>query len=214
MNNQSSSLKLLTKDFLHTMLPALFLAIVITAASPSNSKQVSKNDASDLPVVGEVWGPAIIHVGELKYVQNSKTLQKSRTGQQDKTADYIKIKPSEIFLNKKNMEKYIQSVVTNDDVVVQLDPVALDGKYLEVVSSKVIPSDSVKMMCHYYETKLPFCHRSAATKLMYSMVRDDSGNLIPTVFSSHQGCARENGQFNCHWVSHISEIVVLDKRVV
>ena len=105
MNNQSSSLKLLTKDFLHAMLPALFLAIVITAASSSNSKQVSKNDASDLPVVGEVWGPAIIHVGELKYVQNSKTLQKSHTGQQDKTADYIKIKPSEIFLNKKNMEK-------------------------------------------------------------------------------------------------------------
>ena len=79
------------------MLPALFLAIVITAASPSNSKQVSKNDASHLPVVGKVWGPAIIHVGELKYVQNSKALQKSCTGQQDKTADYIKIKPMKYF---------------------------------------------------------------------------------------------------------------------
>ena len=66
--------------------------------------------------------------------------------QQDVIADYIK--PSEILSNKNNMEKCIQSAVTNDDVVVQLDPTALDGKYLEVVSSKAIPSDSVKMVCH------------------------------------------------------------------
>ena len=74
------------------------------------------------------------------------------------------------------MEKYIQSAITNDDVVVQLDPAALDGKYLEVVSSKTIPSDSVKMVCHSHKTKLPFCHSLTATnhkfKLMYSMVRD------------------------------------------
>ena len=71
---QSSSPILLTKNFLHEMLPALFLAIVITAAaaSPPNSKQVSKSDARDLPVVGEVWGPVIIRTGELKYVQSTK----------------------------------------------------------------------------------------------------------------------------------------------
>ena len=206
------------------MLAVLFLGIVITAvaASPSNSKQVSRNDISDLPIVGEVWGPVVIHAGELKYVENAKTLRHlyiypSRTGEQDTIADYIK--PSEIFSNKKNMEEYIRSAITNDDVVVQLDPAALDGKYLEVVSSKVIPSDSVKMFCHSYKSKLPFCHSLAATnhkyKLMYSMVRDvDDGNLFPTVFASHQGCARKNGQLNCYWVSHVNEIVVLDKRVV
>ena len=211
------------------MLPVLFLAIIITAtaALPSNSKQVSKNDVSDFPVVGEVWGPVIVHAGVMKtvHVQNSNTIQSlrptyyypSRTGQQDVIADYIQ--PSEIFSNKKNMEKYIQSAVTNDDVVVQLDAAALDGKYLEVVSSKVIPSDSIKMVCHSYKTELPFCHNLVATnhkfKLMYSMVRSvNNGNLFPTVFVSHQGCARENGRLNCYWISHVNEIVVLDKGVL
>ena len=206
------------------MLPIVFLAIAITAAaaSPSNSEQVSKNDVSDLPIVGEVWGPVVIHAGELKYVQNAKGMRHlylypSLTGQQDTIADYIK--PSEIFSNRKQMKKYIQSAITDDDVVVQLNPAALNGKYLEVISSKVIPSDSIKMMCHSYKSKLPFCHNMVATnhkyKLMYSMVRDvDNGNLFPTVFASHQGCARENDQLNCYWVSHVNEIVILDKRVI
>ena len=207
------------------MLPALILTVVITsaAASSPNSKQdlVSKKDVSDLPVVGEVWGPVVIHIGELKFLQNSKTLQKHRDynpthkDQQGTTDNYIILKKNEVFLTKKNMYEYIQSVLTNDEVVVQFDPVALDGKYVEIVSSKAIPSDSVKLMCHYHKKKLPFCHSSAANKLMYSMVRDvDNGNLFPVVFASHHGCERENGQLKCHWISHISELVVLDKRVV
>ena len=103
--------------------------------------------------------------------------------------------------------------------MVQLDPANLEGKYLEVVSSKVIPADAVKMVCHSYKTRPAFCHGLAKSntdhnfKVIYSMVRDvDNGNLSPAIFTSHKGCAQDSG--HCYWLTHVSEIAVLDKRVI
>ena len=128
------------------------------------------------------------------------------------------VSPNEVFWNKKDMYDYIQSAISesDDNVVVQIDPAAVEGKYLEVVSSKPISADAVKMMCHRYKTRPAFCHSMATTyhkfKLMYSMVKDvENGNLFPVVFTSHKGCTRHN---KCSWVTHVNEIAVLDKRVV
>ena len=200
------------------MLPLLSLTIFITAASgiPDNSAHVSTNDPSGLPVMGDIWGAAITHVGEMKYTQirYQHRYYYPSQGKEDVLVDYVLA--SVIFWNKRDMYRHIKSVVTDDSVVIQLDPAALEGKYLEVLSSKVISADAIKMTCHSYKTMPAFCHNLADTnhkfKLMYSMVRDiDNGNLFSTVFVSHQGCTRDNDQLKCYWVTHVNEIIVLDK---
>lgn len=209
------------------MLPVLFLGILLTAASviaeetSFSSVQASTDETRGLPVVGDVWGPVITHAGRMKFDTQHRYRHRyyypSSTGKQDILVDYIL--PSDIFWNKKDMYGHIKAAVTGEDVVVELDPAALEGKYLEIVSSKVIPANAVKMVCHSYKTKPFFCHKLAATqhkfKLMYSMVRDvDNGILFPAVFASHQGCAGEKDQPECYWVTHVNEILILDKRVV
>ena len=212
------------------MLPCLlFLVTILTTAVsgiPLEPVHLSTNDPSGLPAVGDIWGPVITHAGVMKdtmygllheYGYPCPSTGPKGTRQEDVLVDYIL--PTEIFQNVQDMYKYIKSEVSNDFVVLQLDPAALEGKFLEVMSSKVIPLESVKMVCHSYKTKPAFCHDLADTshkvRLMYSMVRDtDSGYLFPTLFASHQGCARENNQLECYWVTHVNEIVVLDKRVV
>ena len=206
------------------MLPLLLLTILVTAASgiPFKSAYVSTNDPTGggLPIVGDIWGPVITHAGVMIETDGGRKHRYlySSQGKEDIIADSIL--PTEIFQKKGDMYRHIKSMLTDDFVVVQIDPAALEGKFLEVLSSKVIPADAVKIVCHSFKTTPAFCHNLENTnhefKLIYSMVRDtDNGKVFPTVFASHQGCARDNNrQLKCYWVSHVNEIIVLDKRVI
>ena len=118
------------------------------------------------------------------------------------------------------MYKYVlKSVITDDDVVVQIDPVAAEGKFVEVLSVKAVQNDGIKLSCHSYKIISAFCHdwvhSTHKTKLMYSIVRDiKNGYLFPVVFASHQGCSYHNDQLKCYWDTHMTEIVIFDKSIV
>ena len=130
----------------------------------------------------------------------------------DVLVDYIV--PAEIFKSREDMYKYLQSKMTDDCAMMQLDPPALTGKYLEVLSMKAISLDTVKLVCHSYKQNPAFCHNvtntNHKTMLMYSMVKQvDDGNLFPVVFFNHQGCTNEY----CVWVTHVNEVLIIDKKI-
>ena len=108
--------------------------------------------------------------------------------------------------------KMYESKVTDNTAVLKLDSPALERKYLEVLSSKVISPDSIKLICHSYMVDTPFCHRvTNKAKLVYSTVRlTDDGTVFPVVFFSHKGCKEDS---SCFWVTHINEVVIPYWRV-
>ena len=118
---------------------------------------------------------------------------------------------SKNFQTKEEMYEYLQSKVTSDSGVLKIDPPTLDGTYLEVLSAKVILPKDVKLVCHSYKVNLPVCHQTShKSKLIYSMVRwTTDGTLFPVVFFRHQECNKKS----CFWITHISEVVVLDKNI-
>ena len=88
----------------------------------------------------------------------------------------------------------------------------MEGKYLEVLSSKKISQDSVKLICHGHKLKTPFCHAAWPMDLLYSTVRcTDDGTVFPVVFFSHKGCKKDS---SCFRITHVNEVVVLDKNIV
>ena len=104
------------------------------------------------------------------------------------------------------------SKTSDDTVLLKVDPEEMEEKYVEVLSSKVISPDSIK---YSYQVDTPFCHRvvgeSEKTKVIYSTVRNaNDGTVRPVVFLSHQACDKDD---NCFWVTHINQLVVLDKSV-
>ena len=165
--------------------------------------------AAGVPSVGEKWGPVITHVGTMTW---SGKHHRYRYGENDLLQD--EILANEIFQTKEEMYEYLQSKVTSDYGVLKIDPPTLDGIYLEVLSAKAILPKDIKLACHSYKVNHPFCHRLMQTshknKLIYSMVRrSDDGTVFPVVFFSHQAC----GKKSCFWITHISEVVVLNKNI-
>lgn len=205
---------------------ALSLAVLLAAVSGTpwrrpqyaqeyaapTSKQNSKADAG-IPVVGTTWGPLITHAGKMRTTADGLR-HEYYYGQSDALADYIL--PAEIFSDKYEMHAYLQSKVDEDSIVVQLEPAVLEGKFVEVLTSKAISPAAIKLVCHSFNTSPAFCHdvvnSSHRAKLMYSMVKStDDGNVFPVVFFSHEGCSDSD---SCFWVTHVNEVVVLDKSVV
>ena len=209
---------------------ALSLAVLLTAVSgipwPEPGREYAQPRAkvdSGLPVVGDTWGPLITHAGTMRTIATANQVIKhlyryenpqDADSQSDVLAD--EILPTEIFSDKYEMHGYLQSKVGEDSIVVQLEPAILEGKYVEVLTSKAISPAAIKLVCHSFNTSPAFCHdvvnSSHKAKLMYSMVKStDSGNVFPVVFFSHEGCSADN---SCFWVTHVNEVVVLDKSVV
>lgn len=107
----------------------------------------------------------------------------------------------------------MQSKVTNSTAVLKLNPLALEGKYVEVLSSKEISPDSVKLICHTHKVDAPYCHHATdLDKLQYSMVRlTDDGTVFPVIFFSHKMCKEDS---SCYWDTHVNELVIIDKSIV
>lgn len=159
-----------------------------------------------LPDVGSTWGPVRTHVGIVRSTGNHSFVYLLEGGITHFAID-------EVFENRMQMYEYVQSKVADDTAVVKLDSSALEGRYFEVLSSKKISPDSIKLICHSYKVNFPFCHRvTNKAKLLYSTVRlTDDGTVFPVVFFSHQGCKED---LSCFWVTHVNEVVVLDKNIV
>ena len=180
------------------------------------------NACGGLPVAGEVWGPVITHAGTMEASCGGVMRHKyyyNTANRNDTLVDYILT--SEIFQTKDKMYEHIKSVMQDSDVIIQSDPGALEGKYLEVLTTKSVPSDKVKKTCHSYKTTPAFCHQVGGqtnnhiTKMMYSMVKETgSGKAFPCIFFSHQGCSEANNKASCYWVTHINEVVIIDKYLV
>ena len=118
------------------------------------------------------------------------------------------------------MYKYIsKSVLTDDDVVIQINPATFEGKFVEVLSTKALPNIGMKLSCHSHRTMPTFCHdwvhSTHKTRFMYSMVRHtENGYLFPVIFASHQGCSHHDDQLKCYWDTHMTEMIILDKNIV
>ena len=163
-----------------------------------------------VPSVGSEWGPVRIHVGYLRTIDGQHLYIYSNTD-----VIHHDISDSQIFDDSSKMEEYMRSKISDDTVLLKVDPEEMEEKYVEVLSSKVISPDSIKLVCHSYQVDTPFCHRVAGesekTKVIYSMVRNtDDGTVRPVIFFSHQACDKND---NCFWVTHINQLVVLDKSV-
>ena len=202
----SEQLAALTSAIMKYKLIAISVIALATAVYGGPVLKASRG----IPSVGDTWGPAIVHAATVNITENGSFYVVSFN-------DHIKdfINPSEIFQSKRDTYSYLQSKVTSDSVIVKLDPAALEGKYLEVITSKVISPKAIKLVCHSYKVDPAFCHTMLHTahksKMMYSIVKDvEDGNVYPVVFFSHQGCDKNK----CIWFTHINEVVVLDKTVV
>ena len=159
-----------------------------------------------LPSVGSVWGPVRTHVGIVR-----STGHNSFAYLLEGAVTHFAI--DDAFTSRVEMYEHIQSKVADDTVVIKVVSPALEGKYLEVLSSKKISPDSIKLICHSYRVNFPFCHRlTNESRLLYSTVRrTDDGTVFPVVFFSHKGCKKDS---SCFWVTHINEVVLLDKNIV
>ena len=172
---------------MESYLPVVFFLI----ASVSAISAITVDTSNGLPVVGDRWAVSFLWP-KLGY-------------------------PAEEFQSKAEMNSYLQSHLTDDSVVINADPVTQDGKYVEVLSSKAISSNAVKMVCHYYETKPAMCHslvktdEAPETKFLYSTVKKiDDGSAFPVLIASHKVCLGNE----CSWEAHTNEVVVLDKNVI
>lgn len=167
----------------------LYLSAIVSAIF---AKKESTLNANGLPIVGETFGPLT-------------------TAWPDAT-----IYPEfETFKVKAEMFGRLKLEATENSVMVKIDPSVLEGKYVEVLTSKAIASDEVKLVCHSYMVDPAFCHTlagSAEVKATYSTVKPVGGeNLIPVVFFNHRVCDTSN---SCGWFTHVSEYVLLNKSVV
>ena len=175
-----------------------------------------------LPVAGEIWGPVITHAGTMEASYGNRLVHKYRYSvaeQKDVLVDYIL--PSEIFQTKNEMYEHIKMVTKDTDIILQSDPAALEGKYLEILTTKSVSFDNVRKTCHSYKTSPAFCHNVGGpgshhvTKMMYSMVKEsESGKAFPCLFFSHKGCSKANNETSCYWVTHINEVVIMQKDLV
>ena len=84
----------------------------------------------DLVLVGNMMGPIVIDNNNVTEVQNGLELRWSYKGKQDVLVDFVP--KNQVFQNVADMYEHIKSVVTDDSAVIQVDPVALEGKFLEV----------------------------------------------------------------------------------
>ena len=185
----------------HPLAPLSLLVLVVAG--------VYGTPHGGLPSVGSVWGPVRTHIGIIRSTANHSHYYILEEG------DVIRhpIKEYEMFENRMEMYDYMQSKLGDDAAVLKFDSQALEGKYLEVLSSKKISLDSVKLICHSHKMKTPFCHVSwPIVNLLYSTVRrTDDGTVFPVVFFSHKGCKKDS---SCFWITHVNEVVVLDKNIV
>ena len=199
------------------------LLVVLAAVTTIATSSPPPNVRQGLPVVGEIWGPVITHAGVMKTVKGANQLLHTygypRLGKRDMLADYIL--PSEIFSTRSEMDEHIKNKVEDTYVILQSDPEALEDKYLEVLTMKSVPFDKVKIICHSYKTNPAFCHEVGGatsnhpTKIIYSMVRETtSGKAFPCLFFSHKGCSEKDNESSCYWVTHINEIVMIEKDLI
>ena len=196
----------------HTMryLFALLCLAAAVYAAPNADIELS------FPTVGEIFGP-LVFSSSPKYQWTTK-----KEGDQlfwpidiDSLNIHIKnlISPDQTFNDAEEMETYVHNSLTDDTAVIKVNSYKLNGRYVEVLWSKVIAQRDLKMVCHYLREKPFFCHTPEQIKLIYSMVRlvGDHNTVFPMTFLSHKACPTRS---QCYWISHPVELAVVDKSTI
>ena len=198
---------------------ALLCLVAAVYAAPNVDPELLKI-INSFPTVGEIFGPVFLssspkYHGKITQEGN----QKIWTIDIDSLDIHVKtpLSSDQIFNDVKEMETYIHNSLTDDTAVVKIDSNKLNGRYLEVLWSKVIAQKNLKMVCHYPREKPFFCHSPEQLKLTYSMVRlvGDHNTVFPIVFLSHKACStgRRTGS-QCYWITHTVELAVVDKSII
>ena len=194
---------------------ALLCLVAAVCAAPNADPELSKI-INSFPTVGEIFGPVFLssspkYPGKITQEGNHKIW----TIDIDSLDIHVKtlLSSDQIFDDVKEMETYVRNNLTDDTAVVKIDSNKLNGRYLEVLWSKVIAQKNLKMVCHYPREKPFFCHSPEQLKLTYSMVRlvGDHNTVFPIVFLSHKACPKGT---KCYWISHPVELAVVDKSII
>ena len=194
------------------MQPVLLLLAILAPAIAMKMADFSA------PSVGDTIGPIVKQLGEL--LTDELHLYHD-TGHGDQMINEIQLAGK--FRNRDDMLAYVKSQMDDDLVIVQVKPEKLQklqGKQLEVLTSKPLPGDATKMLCHSYLSKPALCHLVTPGNIYsLSLVRDvETGDVFPTVFSSHRGwhsvedlmADKDRNVI----VSHINELAVIKKEFV
>ena len=168
-----------------------------------------------LPTVGEIYGQAATVNAPDHWSVKDNVLYITV----DPTTEItMPITPGDQFFTEvKEMKSYIRNSLRDKLAVIEIDPYGLNGKYLEVLRSKAVPSNASKLICHYPSHNTPpFCKNlkvsNLGLKMTYSMVRLlDDNTVFPIMFISHKACLKDKP---CFWFSHPTEIVVVDKSII
>ena len=196
----------------HTMryLFALLCLAAAVYAAPNVDPELS------FPTVGEIFGPLVFssspkYAGRLTQEGNQLlwTIDINSLNIHLKTP----ISPDQMFRDAKEMETHVRNSLTEDTAVIKVDPYKLNGRYLEVLWSKVVAPRALKMICHYSREEHFLCHTPEQIKLTYSMVRlvGDHNTVFPITFLSHKACPTGS---QCYWISHPVELAVVDKSII
>ena len=202
------------KNLMRHLFALLCLVAAVYAASNADP-ELSKN-INSFPTVGEIFGPLVFSSSPV-YPGTMTTVGNQKIWAIDINSLNIHLKillsPDQIFNDAKEMETYVHNSLTDDTAVIKVDPYKLNGRYLEVLWSKVIVPRAFKMICHYPREKPFFCHTPEQIKLTYSMVRlvGDHNTVFPIVFLSHKACPKGT---KCYWISHPVELAVVDKSII
>ena len=192
------------------------LCLVVAAYAAPKLHQNLQSYPKVLPTVGEIFGPVVTatSVSDTGRLRKDGNVFRWCVDADDHLEDLVLA--DQVFETVKEMETYMKNSLTNETVVIKIDPYALNGKYLEVLWSKAITPNALKMICHYPGNNPPFCHlilnSGHIIKQTYSMVRLlDENTVFPVVFLSHMACTTGS---SCYWVSHPTEIAVVDKSII
>ena len=193
------------------MMRYLFVLLCLVAAvyaAPKHSLRLPRV----LPMVGDVFGP-VVTANSPEDPERLKLHENQLTWFLDiDNGDHLSGKVLKDFKTVQEMESYIRNGMNNETVVIKIDPNRLYGKYLEVLWSKAITNNALKMICHYPGKNPSFCHLPGQIKQTYSMVRLlDDNTVFPAVFLSHKACPTG---LQCYWVSHPIAVAVVDKSII
>lgn len=189
--------------------------LVLSIVALSTVWAIPHKPSIEVPGVGEVFGPLSDGSEGVLRKEGDKN---SWVFTWIFIADDTMLEPistDEVFDNKEKLYQHTLNHVDADSVAVQVDPNELKGKYVEILSKKLLSGNNIQKFCHDSPGAI-FCHVPAnavhETKYVLAMVkRMDTNTILPVVFFSHKVC---NFGPPCFWVTHFNAITVINKSAI
>ena len=187
------------------------LVLVVVALSAMSVSATLVHKSVKIPSAGQVFGP----------------IEKRNPGILKKVGDEFRwcVTPDDllvdiitsemVFSTRKDMFDYADKHLTNKTAIIQMVPSELIGRSIEILTIKPITVQELQLVCHASYPGQFFCHdfshNGHVNRFAYAIVKKmDNQRVLPVVFFSHKACNEET----CYWVTHLSEIVVVNKKLI